>query len=81
MEDALLFTRTTHDVAVRYHVTERTVRNWCARGRLPAHKVGGVWRIAAVNSIPQAYKPPRAKQPPGQGSDRTAQRGENVGFA
>lgn len=80
MEDAVLFTRTTHDVAVRYNVTERTVRNWCMRGRLPAHKVGGIWRIAAVNSIPRAYNPPRARPSAEQGAEQTAQRGETVSF-
>lgn len=74
----MLWNRTTHDVAVRYGVTERTVRNWCARGRLPAHKTGGVWRIAAVNSIPKAYD---TKQGAEQGGDRAEQGGEPIKFA
>lgn len=71
----MLWNRTTHDVAVRYGVTERTVRNWCRRGRLPAYKTGGVWRIAAVESIPKAYGGDK------QGGDKAGQGGEPIKFA
>lgn len=74
----MLWNRTTRDVALRWGVTERTVRNWCARGRLPAYKVGGIWRIAAVESIPKAYTPAE------QGGDRNHegdQGGKTIDFA
>lgn len=74
----MLWNRTTRDVAVRYGVTERTVRNWCARGRLPAYKVGGIWRIAAVPSIPKAYTEQGGDH--SEGGDHS-QGGEPIDFA
>lgn len=71
----MLWNRTTRDVAARFGVTERTVRNWCARGRLPAYKVGGIWRIAAVPSIPKAYSQEEQGGDEAQGGDKS-QRGD-----
>ena len=53
------YNRTTADAAARWGVTERTIRNWCKRGYLPAVKMGGVWRLADLPSL----QPPPPAQP------------------
>lgn len=58
------YTRSTADAAAHFAVTDRTIRNWCQAGRLPAVKAGGVWRIADIASIPAR---PRPRKATGQG--------------
>lgn len=36
---------TTAEVADELHITDRTARNWCESGKLPATKTGGRWLI------------------------------------
>lgn len=38
---------TIDDIALRYHVTPRAVRNWCDSGALKAQKIAGIWIIEA----------------------------------
>ena len=35
------------EVAREFRVSEKTVRNWIAAGRVVAFRVGGTWRIEA----------------------------------
>ncbi len=36
---------TVEEIAARERVSERTVRNWCTGGLIPAYKAGRQWRI------------------------------------
>jgi excisionase family DNA binding protein len=36
---------TVEEVAERERVSERTVRNWCMSGLVPAYKAGRQWRV------------------------------------
>ena len=45
-----------HDVARLMNVKRKTVYRWLAAGKIPGHKIGGVWRVYRVD-LPQ----PRGK--------------------
>jgi excisionase family DNA binding protein len=34
-----------HEMAQAFNVTDATVRDWIARGEVPARRLGGVWFI------------------------------------
>jgi excisionase family DNA binding protein len=59
------FYMTIEESAASFHVSERTVRRWIARGALPARKVGGTVRVprGAVSEEALAVSRPRRGRP------------------
>ena len=40
---------TPHDVARFFGVKRKTIYEWLKNGKLPGHKIGGVWRVYRVD--------------------------------
>ena len=39
----------TKELAKFFSVTEKTIWQWCKKGRLPAFKIGKEWKVRAVD--------------------------------